>query len=137
MCVDADKQKDGLIKEGLNETDGPVFKMKEDPRITKVGKFYRKWSIDELLQLINVINGSMSVVGPRPPIPREVEDYTEEQRQRLMVKGGLLCLWQIQRSGYVQPFLFGKLRGRIQSCRICKDPHAVGTGSRTDRRTGL
>jgi lipopolysaccharide/colanic/teichoic acid biosynthesis glycosyltransferase len=81
-----------------NEMDGPVFKMKEDPRITKVGKFYRKWSIDELLQLINVINGSMSVVGPRPPIPREVEDYTEEQRQRLMVKGGLLCLWQIQKN---------------------------------------
>ena len=98
MCVDADKQKYGLIKEGLNETDGPAFKMKEDPRITKVGKFYRKWSIDELLQLINVINGSMSVVGPRPPIPREVEDYTEEQRQRLMVKGGLLCLWQIQKN---------------------------------------
>lgn len=98
MCVDAEKKKDGLISDGLNETDGPVFKMKKDPRITKVGRFYRKWSIDELLQLINVINGTMSVVGPRPPIPREVVEYTEEQRQRLMVKGGLLCLWQIQKN---------------------------------------
>ncbi len=98
MCVDADKKKDGLINDGLNETDGPVFKMKKDPRITKVGRFYRKWSIDELLQLINVINGTMSVVGPRPPLPREVAEYTEEQRQRLMVKGGLLCLWQIQKN---------------------------------------
>ncbi len=98
MCVGADKQKADLIKDDLNEADGPVFKMKQDPRITKVGRFYRKWSIDELLQLLNIINGSMSVVGPRPPIPGEVSQYTEEQRQRLTVKGGLLCLWQIQKN---------------------------------------
>ncbi len=98
MYVDADKHKDELIKEGKNESDGPVFKIKGDPRITKVGRVYRKWSFDELLQLINIINGTMSVVGPRSPIPNEVEKYTEEQKQRLLVKGGLLCLWQIQKN---------------------------------------
>ena len=96
MCVGADKMKDDLIEKGLNEVDGPVFKMKNDPRITKFGKFLRKTSLDELLQLINILNGTMSVVGPRPPIPCEVEEYTAQQRQRLTVKGGLLCLWQIQ-----------------------------------------
>lgn len=96
MCVGAEKMKKDLKEKGLNEADGPAFKIKDDPRITKVGKIYRKLSIDELLQLINIINGSMSVVGPRPPIPSEVEEYTEEQKQRLSVKGGLLCLWQIQ-----------------------------------------
>jgi lipopolysaccharide/colanic/teichoic acid biosynthesis glycosyltransferase len=98
MRPDADKLKQQLIDQGLNEADGPAFKMKNDPRITKVGKFYRKFSIDELLQLINIFNGTMSVVGPRPPIPKEVEAYTEEQKHRLDVKGGLLCLWQIQKN---------------------------------------
>lgn len=98
MCVGAEFMKDALISTGKNESDGPVFKIKEDPRITKVGAFYRRWSIDELLQLVNIINGSMSIVGPRPPLPREVKEYTEEQKQRLMVKGGLLCLWQIQKN---------------------------------------
>ncbi len=96
MKVGADKQKEELQAQGLNEVDGPVFKIKNDPRITKVGKVYRKLSLDELLQLFNVFNGTMSVVGPRPPIPSEVEKYTEEQKHRLDVKGGLLCLWQIQ-----------------------------------------
>ncbi|MGN0823233.1 MAG: sugar transferase [Candidatus Gallimonas sp.] len=96
MCVNADKMKAELIEKGLNEADGPAFKMKNDPRITRVGRLYRKLSLDELLQLFNVFNGSMSVVGPRPPLPKEVEQYTEEQRHRLDVKGGLLCLWQIQ-----------------------------------------
>jgi len=78
-----------------NEQTGPVFKMKEDPRITRVGKFIRKTSIDELPQLFNVLRGDMSLVGPRPPIPREVEQYTTYQMQRLGVKPGLTCLWQV------------------------------------------
>jgi lipopolysaccharide/colanic/teichoic acid biosynthesis glycosyltransferase len=98
MRPDAEKLKQQLIDQGLNEADGPAFKMKNDPRITPVGKFYRKFSIDELLQLINIFNGTMSVVGPRPPIPKEVEAYTEEQKHRLDAKGGLLCLWQIQKN---------------------------------------
>lgn len=98
MCPNAEAMKQKLIDEGLNEADGPAFKMKNDPRITKVGKVFRKLSLDELPQLFNILNGSMSVVGPRPPIPSEVEQYTEYQRHRLDVKGGLLCLWQIQKN---------------------------------------
>lgn len=79
----------------LNEMDGPVFKIKEDPRITRVGKFIRKTSIDELPQLINVLKGEMSLVGPRPAIPHEVAEYNDYQRQRLLVKPGLTCIWQV------------------------------------------
>lgn len=78
-----------------NEMDGPVFKIKEDPRITNVGKFIRKTSIDELPQLFNVLKGDMSLVGPRPPIPREVQQYNDYQKQRLIVKPGLTCIWQV------------------------------------------
>lgn len=78
-----------------NEQSGPVFKIKDDPRITKVGKFIRKTSIDELPQLLNILKGDMSIVGPRPPIPREVEQYTSYQMQRLLVKPGLTCYWQV------------------------------------------
>ncbi|SHK66671.1 sugar transferase [Tepidibacter formicigenes] len=78
-----------------NEMNGPVFKIKDDPRITKVGKFIRKTSIDELPQLFNVLKGDMSLVGPRPPIPREVEQYNEYQMQRLSVKPGITCYWQV------------------------------------------
>ena len=78
-----------------NEQTGPVFKIKEDPRMTRIGKFIRKTSIDELPQLFNVLRGDMSLVGPRPPIPREVEQYTAYQMQRLGVKPGLTCLWQV------------------------------------------
>ena len=98
MVPNAEEMKQQLIDAGLNEADPPAFKMKNDPRITKVGKFYRKFSIDELLQLFNILGGSMSVVGPRSPIPKEVEQYTAYQKQRLQVKGGLLCLWQIQKN---------------------------------------
>lgn len=98
MCAGADKMKQELIDKGLNEADGPAFKMANDPRITKFGRFLRKSSLDETLQLLNIINGTMSVVGPRPPLPREVEEYTAEQMRRLDVKGGLLCLWQIQKN---------------------------------------
>ena len=79
-----------------NEMDGPVFKIKEDPRITRVGKFMRKTSIDEIPQLLNIFLGNMSFVGPRPPIPREVEQYNEMQMSRLSITPGLTCYWQIQ-----------------------------------------
>lgn len=78
-----------------NEMDGPVFKIKDDPRITKIGKFIRKTSLDELPQLFNVLKGDMSLVGPRPPIPREVIQYNKYQYQRLLVNPGITCYWQI------------------------------------------
>ncbi len=78
-----------------NEMDGPVFKMKRDPRITPIGKFLRKFSIDELPQLVNVLRGDMSVVGPRPPVPNEVAKYQGWQRRRLSVRPGLTCIWQV------------------------------------------
>lgn len=85
-----------------NEMDGPVFKIKDDPRVTKIGKFIRKTSIDELPQLINIIIGDMSIVGPRPPIPTEVEKYGEKERQRLKVKPGLTCYWQCSGRNEIQ-----------------------------------
>lgn len=93
MCADAEDQKRRF--QHLNEMDGPVFKIKRDPRITRVGEFIRKYSIDELPQLINVIKGDMSIVGPRPPVPSEVEKYGKHERGRLSVHPGLTCLWQI------------------------------------------
>lgn len=94
MCVDAEAKLDQLLQQ--NEMDGPAFKIKDDPRITRVGKFIRKTSLDELPQLFNILKGDMSIVGPRPPLPREVEQYNEYQRQRLYVTPGLTCYWQIQ-----------------------------------------
>lgn len=93
MVHNAEELLENLMEK--NEQTGPVFKIKEDPRITRVGKFIRKTSIDELPQLFNVLRGDMSLVGPRPPIPREVEQYTAYQMQRLGVKPGLTCLWQV------------------------------------------
>ena len=86
-----------LLKDlmGRNEQTGPVFKINDDPRITKVGKVIRRTSIDELPQLFNVLNGDMSLVGPRPPIPHEVDQYNSYQMQRLAVKPGLTCIWQV------------------------------------------
>ena len=98
MFPHADKMKKKLIKKGLNEADGPAFKMKDDPRITKFGKFLRKTSLDELPQLWDIFVGSMSFVGPRPPLPEEVKLYTPYQMHRLDVKGGLICLWQISKN---------------------------------------
>jgi len=77
-----------------NERTGPVFKMAKDPRVTRVGKFIRKTCIDELPQLVNILKRDMSIVGPRPPLPAEVEQYTAHQKQRLNVRGGLTCYWQ-------------------------------------------
>lgn len=94
MCVDAEEKLTELLKN--NEMDGPAFKMKDDPRITRIGKFLRKTSLDELPQLVNILKGDMSIVGPRPPIPREVEQYNDYQKQRLYVTPGLTCYWQIQ-----------------------------------------
>ncbi len=93
MISNAEELLEELICE--NEMDGPVFKIKEDPRITKVGRFIRKTSIDELPQLFNILMGDMSIVGPRPAIPHEVAEYNEYQKQRLLVKPGLTCIWQV------------------------------------------
>lgn len=92
MCKNAENLQDDLMK--YNEMDGPVFKIKGDPRITKVGKFIRKYSIDELPQLLNIVKGDMSIVGPRPPLVREVEQYNSYQMQRLLVTPGLTCFWR-------------------------------------------
>lgn len=93
MYVDAEERLKEL--QDLNEADGPVFKIKNDPRITKVGHFIRKYSIDELMQLVNVFKGDMSVVGPRPALPNEVAQYDDLAKQRLAVKPGLSCYWQV------------------------------------------
>lgn len=96
MCPGAEKMRNQLLEYGINEADEPAFKLKDDPRITKFGKFIRKTSLDELPQIWDIFLGRLSVVGPRPPIPSEVEEYNSYQRHRLDVKGGLICLWQIQ-----------------------------------------
>ena len=78
-----------------DSADGVIFKMKNDPRITRIGRFIRKFSIDELPQLFNVLEGTMSLVGPRPPLPSEVALYTLDERKRLHIKPGITCIWQI------------------------------------------
>ncbi len=93
MTPNAEELRDQLAE--LNEVSGPVFKIKNDPRLTRVGKWLRKMSIDELPQLINVLIGNMSLVGPRPPIPTEVEQYKWRDRRRLSMKPGITCLWQV------------------------------------------
>jgi len=95
MRQDAEALKDGLKKQNESK-DGVIFKMKDDPRITKVGRFLRRTSLDELPQLWNVFIGDMSLVGPRPPVPSEVQEYTLEDRKRLDVIPGITCLWQIK-----------------------------------------
>ena len=94
MTVDAQERLEELRDQ--NEMDGPVFKIRDDPRITRIGKGLRRTSIDELPQLLNVLKGDMSIVGPRPPLPNEVEAFTEYQKLKLTVKPGLTCTWQIQ-----------------------------------------
>ena len=94
MCVDAEAKFAEVQKE--NKSDGLAFKSDDDPRITKIGKFIRKTSIDELPQLFNVLKGDMSIIGPRPPLPREVVLYTPHHMDRLLVKGGLSCICQTE-----------------------------------------
>lgn len=93
MVVNAEELKPLLAKQ--NEQSGPVFKMTRDPRVTAVGRFIRKYSIDELPQLVNVLRGDMSLVGPRPPVPSEVAQYEPWQRRRLSVRPGITCIWQV------------------------------------------
>lgn len=93
MVQNAEELKEKLKEQ--NEMSGPMFKMKEDPRVTRVGKFIRKTSIDELPQLINVLRGDMSLVGPRPSLPKEVKEFEPWMMERLNVKPGLTCYWQV------------------------------------------
>ena len=94
MVINAEAHRMDLEKE--NEMDGPVFKIKDDPRVTKIGKFLRKTGLDELPQLFNILKGEMSLIGPRPPIPSETIQYKRWQLRRLSVKPGLSCFWQIK-----------------------------------------
>ena len=94
MVPNAESMLDSLLKD--NEVDGPAFKMKDDPRVTRFGRFIRRTSIDELPQLWNVLKGDMSLVGPRPPLPREVAQYNECQHNRLAITPGITCYWQVQ-----------------------------------------
>ncbi len=93
MVVDAEEIKQRYAH--LNEADGAAFKIRQDPRITRVGRFVRRSSLDEFPQLFNVLRGDMSIVGPRPQIPSEVAQYTTEHKVRLLVKPGITCLWQV------------------------------------------
>jgi len=93
MCMDAEAKLEALLQQ--NEIEGAMFKMKDDPRVTKIGKLIRKTSIDEFPQLWNVFKGDMSLIGPRPPLPREVAEYTEHDKQRLLVTPGCTGLWQV------------------------------------------
>ena len=102
MVRDAEQKKQEIAS--LNEAEGPVFKMEDDPRVTTLGRFLRKTSMDELPQLINVIRGDMSLVGPRPPLPDEVKSYKRWQRRRLSMKPGLTCLWQISGRNAIKDF---------------------------------
>ena len=93
MYQDADRRLEELSES--NEADGPIFKIRTDPRVTGVGRFLRRSSLDEIPQILNVAIGNMSIVGPRPPLPMEVEQYQPWHKRRLEVKPGITCLWQI------------------------------------------
>ena len=99
MVENAEQLKSKLMH--LNELEGPVFKICDDPRITRSGRFLRKTSLDELPQLINVLKGDMSLVGPRPPLPAEVEKFETWQREKLAVEPGITCLWQISGRNHI------------------------------------
>jgi exopolysaccharide biosynthesis polyprenyl glycosylphosphotransferase len=94
MCIDAEERQEEFAH--LNEMkEGPVFKIKDDPRVTRPGRLLRRWSLDELPQLWNVLVGEMSLVGPRPPVPREVVQYCDCERRRISMRPGITCLWQV------------------------------------------
>ncbi|WP_283649222.1 sugar transferase [Clostridium butyricum] len=100
MVVNAEDMKEKLEKQ--NERKGPMFKIKNDPRVTTIGKFIRKTSIDELPQLINILKGEMSIVGPRPSLPKEVIQFEPWMLERLKVKPGLTCYWQVQGRDHIE-----------------------------------
>jgi lipopolysaccharide/colanic/teichoic acid biosynthesis glycosyltransferase len=102
MCVNADELKAALLAQ--NEMSGPVFKLSRDPRVTRVGAWLRRYSIDELPQLYSVLKGDMSLVGPRPPLQTEYEHFTGYQKQKLLVKPGITCLWQVSGRNSVHDF---------------------------------
>jgi lipopolysaccharide/colanic/teichoic acid biosynthesis glycosyltransferase len=102
MVIDADEMKEKLTD--LNEMKGPVFKIKNDPRITKIGRFLRKFSLDELPQLWSVFKGDMSLVGPRPAFPHELGKYESWHRRKLSIKPGITCLWQISGRNNINDF---------------------------------
>ena len=102
MVPDAEEMLKDLLDQ--NEMEGNAFKIEDDPRITRMGRFLRKSSIDELPQLVNVIRGEMSIVGPRPPLPNEYAEYDDYERQRLFITPGLTCYWQIQPNRNDIPF---------------------------------
>jgi exopolysaccharide biosynthesis polyprenyl glycosylphosphotransferase len=102
MAIDADQRLDEVAH--LNEVNGPAFKARRDPRVTTVGRWLRRWSLDELPQLVNVLKGEMSLVGPRPPIPAEVERYERWQRRRLSMKPGITGLWQVSGRAGIDDF---------------------------------
>jgi lipopolysaccharide/colanic/teichoic acid biosynthesis glycosyltransferase len=102
MVRDADDLKSGL--EASNEMTGPVFKLTNDPRITRAGKWMRRYSLDELPQLYSVLKGDMSLVGPRPPLASEYQRFTDFQKQKLQVKPGITCLWQVHGRNQVTDF---------------------------------
>jgi len=102
MCADAEQRLEELRP--YNEMTGPVFKIRDDPRITRFGRLLRRTGLDELPQLVNILKGEMSIVGPRPPLPREMEQYTPYQMKRLSVKPGLTCFWQVQKHRNSQDF---------------------------------
>jgi len=102
MVEDAEAKRAELLH--LNEMDGPAFKVKNDPRLTRIGRFLRRTSLDESPQLVNVLKGDMSIVGPRPPVPEEVLRYERRQRRRLSMKPGLTCIWQVQGRNKIRDF---------------------------------
>lgn len=121
MVVNAERLKDLLLAQNEMAA-GVTFKMKHDPRVTRVGRFIRKYSIDELPQFWNVLRGDMALVGPRPPVPREVALYSPEDRQRLLAKPGLTCFWQV--SGRNEIDFAGQVRldvAYIQSASLWLD----------------
>ena len=102
MCLDADKKKDQLLED--NEMRGPVFKLQNDPRITRLGKYLRRYSLDELPQFFSVLIGDMSLVGPRPPLETEYSQFSEAQKRKLAVKPGITCLWQVSGRNEIRDF---------------------------------